>query len=207
MVDDEVSEITQVDHDPEITAESVAQFMKSVNRIRFNSLTATNNVEQLLGEKKFTHRLRSRSCPQLPKLVSPELVEEHETLSRSISSTFKGTFQPTEENLEEEEPDTENVMVSFTKEETPLYNSASKTQTVGCDTAVTKSQTSVVPSSFIYPPVSSAVDKHEQSESNQVLDLLKTLMLPTLSHVCRKCRNEIQSDKQGNDHLTGLLYM
>ncbi|KAJ8300717.1 hypothetical protein KUTeg_022236 [Tegillarca granosa] len=203
MVDDEVSEITQVDHDPEVTAESVAQFMKSVNRIRFNSLS--NNVEELLGEKKFTHRLRSRSCPQLPKLVSPDFEgEDHEPLSRSISSTFKGTFQPTEENLEEEEPETENVVVSLTKEETPLYNFASKTKTVGCDTDVLKNQTSVVvQSSFVNPSVSSTIDKQEQSESIKVFNLLKTLMLPTFSHVCQKCRNEIQSDKQGTEHKTG----
>lgn len=55
----------------------------------------------------------------MPKLVLPEIEEEHEPLSQSISSTFKGTFHPTEENLEEE-PETESVMMTFTKEETLL---------------------------------------------------------------------------------------
>ncbi|KAK3586967.1 hypothetical protein CHS0354_026683 [Potamilus streckersoni] len=77
--DDEVSELTKFARPAGasssqhiITAESVAKFMKKINRIRFNSLTATHDINSLVPQGKGNLCLRSRSCPQLRKKSSAE---------------------------------------------------------------------------------------------------------------------------------------
>ncbi|KAK7095290.1 hypothetical protein V1264_006720 [Littorina saxatilis] len=82
-LDQEVSRITEVDEDMESlsscggasddgagakhlkTADSVIQFMKKVNRIRFNSLTSHNSEPLVFTPEKHSHPGRARSCPPL----------------------------------------------------------------------------------------------------------------------------------------------
>ena len=93
--DQEVSELTKSDggegceraSDPRQTAESVKQFMKKVNRIRFNSLTTNGGVEHMsVGPEKRANVNRSLSCPLLE--LENGVPEESENLSRSASTTF-----------------------------------------------------------------------------------------------------------------------
>jgi hypothetical protein len=49
-------------NDPQLTAQSMQQFMKNVNRIRFNSMN-TNNDSTIKRSLKRRKRVRSSSCP------------------------------------------------------------------------------------------------------------------------------------------------
>jgi len=98
--DDEVSELTSTGKNyPTVTAESVKKFMKSVNRIRFNSLTATNSIQDQV-KTKFGPKNRSRSCPQFPKIDLT--CDEDDELTRSSSTTYHGSKSSTNVTIDEE---------------------------------------------------------------------------------------------------------
>ncbi|XP_064649167.1 hamartin-like isoform X2 [Lineus longissimus] len=112
--DDEVSDINgshisiTIDHepydhsakmnDPQLTAQSMQQFMKNVNRIRFNSMN-TNNDSTLKRSVKKGKLVRSSSCPDLKsKMEIADAIEdsfdeevENNDESRVTKSDSKGT--------------------------------------------------------------------------------------------------------------------
>ncbi|KAL3871551.1 hypothetical protein ACJMK2_039542 [Sinanodonta woodiana] len=121
--DDEVSELTKFEgpagasgSQHMITAESVAKFMKKINRIRFNSLTATNNISSLVTQGKGNLCKRSRSCPHLRKISFTEEEDEDDDddneLSHSLSTmNFPPSSSVTFDSKKEKVVLTEGVQV------------------------------------------------------------------------------------------------
>lgn len=179
--DDEVSDITQCRPNSvvHLTAESVAQFMKSVNRIRFNSLTATNSME-VYKQERFKSS-RSRSCPSLPKLASVENEDseddsDSDQLSRSVSmaSNFKQQMS---------EPDTDNHPAAL-----PVVT----TVTTEISTVVTTTSSISITSCPIFSPHDSQPNVQSQ---NSFMDIMKNSLLPNSVHLCQKCKAYMVSDK------------
>ena len=108
MIDDEVSAIigdgelhgdtssdgsdtpTHLPQSTDLTAQSVANFMKNVNRIRFNSINVVKNSRP--AEKQIKNS-RSRSCPSLENELSELDDETYRERSDSIRSSERGDVQ------------------------------------------------------------------------------------------------------------------
>jgi hypothetical protein len=163
--DQEVSDLTKNPVPPMFqTAESVAKFMRSVNRIRFNSMS--NEVETILAKEKYSCRRNSRSCPNLHKMPVPE-EEGEDLLSRSVSTTFKtssGTPKVTEVKEKEMVTSTPNTSMPKTSN-------------------VTVNMTSHVVNNITYQRVdSSGVEKE-----SDFVKVLKSVLVPTKVAVCQRC--------------------
>lgn len=95
--------LTSIPPNMMLTAECVAQFMKKVNRIRFNSLTVKSAGNQVASSQESLSFLpRSKSCPQLQDSTRPT---EHDNLVRCKSMLAHPSFQPLDGSLIEEDDD------------------------------------------------------------------------------------------------------
>lgn len=168
-----------------LTAESVAQFMKSVNRIRFNSLTATNTMD-IYKQERFK-KSRSRSCPSLPKVISVENEDsegdsDSDQLSRSVSmtSSFKQILQTSQNN----QPTTLPVVTTVTTDARTVTTTTSQISITSC-------------------PIFSSQDNQSQMQShNSFMDMMKKSLLPNCIHLCHRCKAYMISDKNQGKILT-----
>ena len=101
-VDQEVEAINEGDDhfDPqlsstsELTAESVRQFMKKVNRIRFNSLTSNSSSDldtvSMTSQGSLPMRGRARSCPPFKRPTATHSSQEGKlsALEKRVSQEF-----------------------------------------------------------------------------------------------------------------------
>ncbi|CAG2207837.1 TSC1 [Mytilus edulis] len=185
--DDEVSEINQNQSESAVhlTAESVAQFMKSVNRIRFNSLTATNNLD-LYKQEKYK-KTRSNSCPSLPKLTSVDNEdsedEDEGELSRSASTISTLKRQTSQTSQQDSQQSALPVVTTVTME----------TSTV---TMTTSSHISITSCPMFKQPDNQPVPQSQ----NSFMDVIKNSLLPNSMHLCQRCKTYMVSDKnQGKE--------
>ncbi|XP_021365469.1 hamartin-like [Mizuhopecten yessoensis] len=196
--DQEVSELTS--QTATLTAESVQLFMRKVNRIRFNSLTATNSISE---KQKFG--ARSRSCPHLPKIESLESEgDETDCVSRSASATLKTMASPkTNDKLS---PLQDQTILS---ESCPRMTSTngvklSVDKTTGSDLltrTVTKEKS--VPSCPVMSPGAGQDQSPDVSSKvlpNMFIDMMRTMLQPGSLLLCQKCN---QSNADGSP-LTAL---
>lgn len=186
FTDDEVSEINQNQSESAVhlTAESVAQFMKSVNRIRFNSLTATNNLD-LYKQEKYK-KTRSNSCPSLPKLSSVDYEdsedEDEGELSRSASTISTLKRQTSQTSQQDSQQSALPVVTTVTTE----------TSTV---TMTTSSHISITSC----PMFKQSDNQPVPQSQNSFMDVIKNSLLPNSMHLCQRCKTYMVSDKnQGN---------
>ncbi|XP_076090553.1 hamartin-like isoform X1 [Mytilus galloprovincialis] len=185
--DDEVSEINQNQSESAVhlTAESVAQFMKSVNRIRFNSLTATNNLD-LYKQEKYK-KTRSNSCPSLPKLSSVDNEdsedEDEGELSRSASTISTLKRQTSQTSQQDSQQSALPVVTTVTTE----------TSTV---TMTTSSHISITSC----PMFKQSDNQPVPQSQNSFMDVIKNSLLPNSMHLCQRCKTYMVSDKnQGKE--------
>ncbi|XP_052092661.1 hamartin-like isoform X3 [Mytilus californianus] len=185
--DDEVSEITQNQSESRVhlTAESVAQFMKSVNRIRFNSLTATNNLD--LYKQERYKKTRSNSCPSLPKLSSVDNEdsedENEEELSRSTSMVSNLKRQISQTSQQDSPQSSLPVVTTVTTETSSVTMTTSSHISITSCPVFTQSDNQPVPQS-----------------QNSFMDVIKNSLLPNSMHLCQRCKTYMVSDKnQGKE--------
>ena len=200
--DDEVSELTSSTRSHTayamLTAESVAKFMKSVNRIRFNSLTSRKSVEKLT---KLGSKTKSLSCPLLPKIDTT--MEEEEELSRSASTTFENKSS-LEMNFGQKTVETD-IGIKKSSEEDP---NLSVTSTGSAVTITTKQETSVTiatsePTSSLNitkcPMYADSVSASKEEKEDDFVKVFRLLLNPTSVSVCQRCQSYIPSGE--NTHL------
>ncbi|XP_060069721.1 hamartin-like [Ylistrum balloti] len=195
--DQEVSELTS--HTATLTAESVQQFMKKVNRIRFNSLTAANSIPE---KQKFG--ARSRSCPHLPKIDSLESEsDETDSVSRSASATLKVKVSPQTNDKSNSLQDQKlPVPPSENSELCPRMRVKNGVkQTVDSSPKTTQSDVSTLPkekSPSSCPVMSAGACQNPSPDNHKVvpnmyIDMMRTLLQPGSMLVCQKC-NQSNSD-------------
>ena len=179
-----------------ITAESVAKFMKNVNRIRFNSLSTSKsvNLSANFGSK------RSRSCPQLPK-IEP-MTEEEEVVSRSASTTMNNQetlSSNLEENMKIDKGDkkvkenlcdisissTGSTVTVNTKQETKISVETTTTSTISVAKCPVYSNSSTTNNG-----------RSGSSEENQFTELFKQLLNPIAVSTCQSCVNRQRSSTE-----------
>lgn len=192
--DQEVSALTS--HKVTLTAESVQQFMKKVNRIRFNSLTASNSIPE---KQKFG--ARSRSCPHLPKIDSLESEgDDTDSVSRSASVTLKVIVSPNTGSKSSSDPD--KSLSAYPTEKCPVMavrNSVKHPVDTGPKTAGSVSVAVPKEKSPSSCPVMSAGAGHAPSPDsskvvpNMYIEMMKSLLQPGSMLVCQKC-NQGNSD-------------
>ncbi|XP_048773723.2 hamartin-like isoform X3 [Ostrea edulis] len=164
--DQEVSDLTKNPVPPMFqTAESVAKFMRSVNRIRFNSMT--NEVETILAQEKYSCRRNSRSCPNLHKMPVPE-EEVEDPLSRSVSTTFKTSSG--------------TPKVNEMKENAEMMTSTPKTN-MSKTSNVTINMASHVVNNITYH----RMDSSRSEKESDFMTVLKSVLVPTKVAVCQRC--------------------
>ena len=194
--DDEVSELTSSSRSHTayamLTAESVAKFMKSVNRIRFNSLTSRNSVEKLT---KLGSRTKSLSCPLLPKIDS--MVEEEDELSRSASTTAFHKTAKALSILEQETVDGDQLPRSSADEVNLSVTSTSSTVTITTKqenviaTPLTDTSLDICKCPMYSDSRASASEKKQEDDFTKIFRLL---LNPTSISVCQKCQSGIGQD-------------
>nr|XP_022325080.1 hamartin-like isoform X2 [Crassostrea virginica] len=166
--DQEVSDLTKNPVPPILTAESVAKFMRSVNRIRFNSMS--NEVESILAQEKFSSKRNSRSCPNLNKMPVTE-EEGEDVLSRSVSTTFR---QPTEVSLPK--PSEEKDKKARTS-----------TPNTEAEAVKTTNVTINLTSSVVNNIACQKSDVPVPGRDTDLISLLKSVLVPTKVAVCQRC--------------------
>ena len=194
--DDEVSELTSSSRSHTayamLTAESVAKFMKSVNRIRFNSLTSRNSVEKLT---KLGSRTKSLSCPLLPKIDS--MVEEEDELSRSASTTAFHKTAKALSILEQETVDGDQLPRSSADEVNLSVTSTSSTVTITTKqenviaTPLTDTSLDICKCPMYSDSRASASEKKQEDDFTKIFRLL---LNPTSISVCQKCQSGVGQD-------------
>ena len=188
--DDEVSELTSSSRSHTtyamLTAESVAKFMKGVNRIRFNSLTSRNSVEKLskLGSK-------SLSCPQLPK-IDPATEEEDE-LSRSASTTFPHSHtsainfeQKSVDETNKAKPVAEDMNVSVTSTSSTVTITTKQETTVTVSASENKSSLNITNCPLYSDPVKASREKEEDDFTK----IFRQLLNPAYVSTCQRCQSQ-----------------
>ncbi|KAK6195034.1 hypothetical protein SNE40_000552 [Patella caerulea] len=180
-IDDEVSQITQEDDlegsfetiaSPETQqamAESVKQFMKKVNRIRFNSL---NNTERLAGNESKRYHVRSNSCPPFEEEVS----EESDFVTRSISTSVESNQSGPNSN-----PITVESSITLCDKSENLHK-----------VILEKSRRSRNPSGNS-EKISDLLAR--MAESRPFTILSQALFAPTSVHVCSSCHSKLVGGK------------
>ncbi|KAL4219214.1 hamartin [Mactra antiquata] len=205
--DEEVSELTSQSRSASgqhmaLTSESVKKFMKSVNRIRFNSLTATNTVES--DQPKFRYK-RSRSCPQFPKIETMR-EEEDEMLSRSVSACCDDSNQDMEieeTNFSSADRDA-STLNTVSKPETTTQDGSfdtSRSTTAATLTVNTKTETTVkitttqtTEKMVSQCPVSTCDSNDSTTDLTHVMRQL--LNIPS-TNVCLKCQGHTNDSQIG----------
>ncbi|XP_052220850.1 hamartin-like isoform X5 [Dreissena polymorpha] len=223
--DDEVSELTsnsQGTH-PTLTAESVKKFMKSVNRIRFNSLTATNTVEP--AKPKFSSKSRSRSCPQFPKVTTTyeDDEDEEEDVVRSLSTDARGgETQPCKFEVSDMGPSVIKPIIldSFAKQPADLKEISliSGTSTTVCvnvrqETTVTMTTTKfgdmgvgVVPQCPVFADRAQGSSHPRTAEERSMLQVLRDVLNISASNTCAKCKGNVTENPQDHAEPFFLTY-
>ncbi|XP_060578266.1 hamartin-like [Ruditapes philippinarum] len=211
--DDEVSELTSssrshgIGHSAMLTSESVKKFMKNVNRIRFNSLTATNSIEPE-PVKGFSCK-RSRSCPQFPK-IETTMEEDEELISRSVSVTCQNTSHEEIEfksNFEEIQSEAVKEPIPVAPVQ-PTDNICDiSISSTGSMVTVNKKQEPVavasVPSPAVIPvpkcPVYSGKsdDVETNRETDDLLRILKQILNMPSATTCAKCQGQMDGSQIG----------
>lgn len=187
-----------------ITAESVKMFMKSVNRIRFNSLTATNNMEA--SSKKIGGKHRSRSCPQFPKIDS--MSEEDEEVSRSASTTY---------NDPESETAGPNNLISSTEADPPVSSHVAEhsaglsvansnstfTMSTKQETTVTITSTTSTEVTVNKCPMYTRTTSGPGAtfENRDCVQILRQALNASSSLVCSKCQGLVDGTQSGNKYM------
>lgn len=184
--DDEVSELTSSSRSHNtcamLTAESVAKFMKSVNRIRFNSLTSRKSVEKLT---KLGSRSKSLSCPLLPKIDTT--MEEEEALSRSASTTFQN------KSYYEQKDDLESAKSSEEVANLSVHSTASTvTVTTKQETSVTIATSEASSSLNITkcPMYTDSVLASRDKQEDDFIKVFRVLLNPASVAVCQRCQSQ-----------------
>ena len=169
-----------------LTAESVAKFMKGVNRIRFNSLTSRNSVEKL---SKLGSKSKSLSCPQLPK-IDPA-TEEDDELSRSASTTFPHSHtsdinfeQKSVDEMNKAKPVAEDMNVSVTS------TSSTVTITTKQETTVTVSENKSSLNITNCPLYSDPVKASREKEEDDFTKIFRQLLNPAYVSTCQRCQSQ-----------------
>lgn len=206
--DDEVSELTSTSgtHLATLTSESVKKFMKNVNRIRFNSLTASNAIEPDKGN--FGSK-RSRSCPQFPKEETAG--DEKGCISRSVSATCQETsevevtsFMPGEVD-EKPENKEETVIESAAPVSDNVcdisVSSTSSTVTINKKEVTTVTLTSTQSSEVTVTscPMFSAkpVGTYGKNEANELVQIMRQVLNFPSATTCAKCQGHIDGSQTG----------
>lgn len=177
--DQEVSDITKNPVPPMFqTAESVAKFMRSVNRIRFNSMS--NEVESILAQEKFCSKRNSRSCPSLDKMaVAEEEAEDH--MSRSVSTTFK-----------------ESSVVNLPKTSGIKGKERTSTPNTEADTTKTTNVTINLTSNVVNNIACQKSDAASSEKERDIISLLKSVLVPTKVAVCQRCSAQCLTNESPN---------
>lgn len=177
--DQEVSDITKNPVPPMFqTAESVAKFMRSVNRIRFNSMS--NEVESILAQEKFCSKRNSRSCPSLDKMaVAEEEAEDH--MSRSVSTTFK-----------------ESSVVNLPKTNGIKGTERTSTPNTEADTTKTTNVTINLTSNVVNNIACQKSDAASSEKERDIISLLKSVLVPTKVAVCQRCSAQCLTNESPN---------
>ena len=199
-MDKEVSDLTQREAAPIYpTAESVQKFMRSVNRIRFSSMTASNDVKTYLkNEKGFTSQGRSVSCPQLPKVTPEEFdVEDVASMSRSTSKPEMDH----QEDVASEKKDQEKSDVSGRGYD--VDDSRKSSVSPVKSTSSTGSNVTMCP---LYKD-GEVLSLQEKSESTGMMDLLRRFLMPANVSVCQKCRQQTNREASGKTGLHVCVLM
>ncbi|KAK3088192.1 hypothetical protein FSP39_015981 [Pinctada imbricata] len=193
-MDKEVSDLTQAEQPVYLTAESVQKFMRNVNRIRFNSMTASNNMlSHFRNERAFGGQGRSRSCPQLPKGTPEEEDDiEEEQVSRSASK-----------------PDFVHHSVGLNKIESLEKPEISQETKPTDDTASVLPTSSVTDGNTTGSTVTTCPVLKEQdvntskkegrmpsgSGNSGILDLLRHFLMPANLSVCHDCKQQTKEEE------------
>ena len=174
-----------------LTAESVAKFMKSVNRIRFNSLTSRNSVEKLT---KLGSKTKSLSCPLLPKIDS--MVEEEEELSRSASTTAFHNTTKALAKFEQETVDGDQFPRSSGDDINLSVTSTSSTVTITTkqETVVTTPSSDTGLNISKCPMYSDPTTSTSEKKEDDFTKIFRLLLNPTSVAICQKCQSQIAQD-------------
>lgn len=208
--DDEVSELTSSTRSSgttgsaaTVTAESVKKFMKSVNRIRFNSLTATNNMDA--SQKKIGGKHRSRSCPQFPKIDSMD--EEDEEISRSASTcnTEAESTSPSHMAVNTSDPVSITTVTLATAQPAEITSdisvasqSSSVTFSTREETILTITSTKSTEVSVSRCPVQAGGEmKGVDSEANAFVQILRQALSSSATNMCSKCQGVVDESSSG----------
>lgn len=160
------------------TAESVAKFMRSVNRIRFNSMS--NEVESILAQEKFCSKRNSRSCPSLDKMaVAEEEAEDH--MSRSVSTTFK-----------------ESSVVNLPKTSGIKGTERTSTPNTEADTTKTTNVTINLTSSVVNNIACQKSDTASSDKERDIISLLKSVLVPVKVALCQRCSTQCLTNESPN---------
>ncbi|XP_061169862.1 hamartin-like isoform X1 [Saccostrea echinata] len=169
--DQEVSDLTKNPVPPMFqTAESVAKFMRSVNRIRFNSMT--NEVESILAQEKHSSKKSfSRSCPNLHKMpVTEEEADDH--LSRSVSTTFRQSSESDQSKVSE----VKDIRARRTSTPSAVPDTSKSTN-------VTINLSSHVVNNITYQ----RKDSLGKEKDSDLMSVLKSVLVPAKVAVCQRC--------------------
>lgn len=177
--DQEVSDITKNPVPPQFqTAESVAKFMRSVNRIRFNSMS--NEVESFLAQEKFCSKRNSRSCPNLDKMAVAE-EEAEDQMSRSVSTTFK-----------------QSSVVNLPKVGGIKDSKRTSTPNTEADTTKATNVTINLTSNVVNNIACQKVDAGSGERERDIISLLKSVLVPTKVAVCQRCSAQCLTNESPN---------
>ena len=196
------SRSTVIDSPCSMTAESVKMFMKSVNRIRFNSLTATNSMETSSSSKKIGGKHRSRSCPQFPKIES--MSEEEEEVSRSASTTCNDSSMEAQTSDIQVSAADLNTSASSQVCEAPCdisIASTNSTVTVNTkqETTVTITSTSSTEVTVGKCPIyTRTVSGTEHRCDEDFVQILRQALNASSGVVCCKCQGPVNEAQSGN---------
>lgn len=190
-----------------LTSESVKKFMKNVNRIRFNSLTASNNIEP---EKSKFGSKRSRSCPQFPKVET--IADEDDIFSRSASTTCQDksqleiTFVP---EITESQPEIVEKPVAVPPAQIKenvcdiSISSTSSTVTINKKEVTTVTVTSTQSSEVtvakcpMYAGIPNNSSTESRDEANDFVQLMRQVLNMPSATTCIKCQGHIDRSQTG----------
>lgn len=188
--DDEVCELTSrprsQGQSAYITAESVKKFMKSVNRIRFNSLTATQSVEHV--QTRFGSQYRSRSCPQFPKM---ELKSQNDDdVSRSVSTICQQSSKNATILKNENSADT---FATNENGNSIICTSSSVTVCTKVETTVGTYTTSDINATRSSMLTTSVGQLKRESPEHEIAMILRQVFNQPSNQICAKCKGQVES--------------
>lgn len=188
--------------------------MKKVNRIRFNSLTASTNSESRGTTTKV--KKRSRSCPHLPKIESLDgESDETDPLSRSVSATFKSVESPMEEstdngfkilNVATKQKLTRLRAVTDEEEKEFSVDSASHVTTTVTTTITSQVKTNVNAIATSSHSANAMHSERNRSINNEYEDMISLFKVPTVDSFCLKCKQDLAvSSSKGNISISNVF--